>query len=221
VKLSLTYGHKKIGSCFLLASLVGCATLSSLFETGMVSFKPNTALNQSFHLNQLNGATVVLLPVRSIMGGGLGEEKVTKHLNQTLKAKFTQVKLITDEEASDLFTQMDLWDDYFNYLVKYYRDSVTDFDELRSLYGRLGGQYIMSVTADYTSFSPMYPRTFMLFIHVQIWDLVTGKLVWEGRGEGEDVIEAEAWEDEVVTKMIKRVCKRIVQEMGTSPKEAK
>jgi hypothetical protein len=182
-------------------------------ETGRVSFKPGTANQLDF--SQLQTATVALLPVRSTLGGGLGEERVTKHFYENLARRFTNLKFIGPDEASDLFTDLEIWEDYFEYLIKYQQSSVSaaDFDKLKGLYRQLGADYIININSD-PAFIPRYPGNFTVFIQVQIWDISNGKMVWEGFGQGEDVVLSAETLERVREKMIDWTCQRLVEEMG-------
>jgi hypothetical protein len=149
------------------------------------------------------------------MGGGLGEESVTKYFYENLVKRFNNIKFINDEEASDFFTEIDMWEDYFVCLEKYSQASVVkaNFNELKRLYQKLGTNLIINVNSDYSSIL-RYPHNFVIFIHAQIWDLSSGKLVWEGFGQGEEVVMSADDIERVRNKMANRVSKRMADEMG-------
>jgi hypothetical protein len=149
------------------------------------------------------------------MGGGLGEESVTRYFYENLAKRFNNIKFIKNEAVSDFFTDIDMWEDYFAYLEKYHQASVVDtnFNELRNLYKKLGANYVININSD-PGFIPRYPSHFSVYIQAQIWDLGSGKLVWEGFVQGQDVVSSAEDTERVKAKMVNWVSKRMANEMG-------
>jgi hypothetical protein len=205
--------------------LLGCSTFThigayfsdiELFEEEapvIVSFKPGLRNDSSrLDLSNQKAITVALLPVRSNMGGGLGEEFVTKSLYEKLSQRLNPIKIISSQEVSDLLVDLDLWEDYFEYLNRYHQDSIVDFDELQRLYNPLKVDYIINTNSDFTPI-PKYPTSFELYVQIQVWDLKNGKLLWEGFSNGNVVIRAQEETDRLKQKMADRVCRRLAEEM--------
>jgi hypothetical protein len=211
---------KRAGFILAVIFLTSCAYFAEIeiFEEQnpvRVLYKPGT-VNQSLQLdlNQPSPIKVALLPVRSNLGGGLGEDNVTKNFYKNLLKELQNITFISTEEASDMFVDKDLWEDYFAYLVKYTRHSITDFDEVKRLYTQLEANYIININSDY-SLIPRYPTNVTVSIQVQMWDVNSGKLVWEGFGQGDCVIPSEEYTDKLKDKMADLVCQRLVKEMKT------
>lgn len=206
---------------FLLICVVGCVEISlpEFFkepETGKVVFRlGGIAQSQKLDLDKIKAATIVLLPVRSAMGGGLGEEVVTKYFYKNLIKRYKNIKFIPNDEVSDFFTNLDMWDDYFTYLVKYHKSAVADtnFDELRGLYQKLEANYIININSDYIPI-PRYPSMFEVNVQAQIWDINSGKMVWEAFVLGRDMVVSEEEEAGIREKMVDWACRHIVGEMG-------
>jgi hypothetical protein len=201
--------------------LISCANQAILEyfkepETGKITFKAGH-IDQAapLNLNQLQDVTIGFLPVRSSMGGGLGEEMVTKYIYDNIAAMFLNIKFISSSQASDLFSDMDLWEDYFAYLDRYHQSSVakTNFDELKELYQKLGASYIININSDYTPINK-YPGVFETNIQIQIWDINSGKKVWEGFCLGQDIVYSADTFDAVKQKMVDWACNRIAEEMA-------
>ncbi len=185
-------------------------------ETGKVVFRAGEVNKTAgFNLSQLKAATIGILPVRSSLGGGLGEEVATKYFYDNLTNRFENIKFISNAAASDLFTEMDMWEDYFEYLDKYHQHAVAkgNFDELKGLYQKLGASYIININADYTLMNK-YPNAFETNIQTQIWDMNSGKKVWEGFGRGQDIVYSADDVDAVKQKMVDWVCRRIAEELA-------
>ncbi len=211
--------YKKLAVVGLLLLGAGCQVMDAeiikdYFQSGFVAFTPSEKYRRVSDLNRFTpGTAVVLLPVRSIMGGGLAEERVTKYFNRSMKKYFGKLRVITDEEADRIFDEQDLWDDYLEYLTGYQQSPIIDFEQLRYLYSRLKAKYIISVSADYFVSAMYFPNTLVLQVYVEVWDLNTGEKIWEGKAEGENVIGEEPWMDEVISGTVDLVCQRMVQEM--------
>ncbi len=212
---------KKASWLLAIICLVSCSNSAVLEffqepETAKVDFKVG-AVNKAaeFNLSRLRNVTIALLPVRSSVGGGLGEEVVTKYFYENIAKKFNNIKFISAAQASDLFTDVDLWEDYFAYLEKYHQAAVADknFDELRGLYQKLGAGYIININSDYPII-PKYPGVFETNIQVQIWDINSGKKIWEGFGRGRDMIFSADDVESVKQKLVDWVCRRMAEEMA-------
>ncbi len=216
----------------LLIRLMGCATISETegykklsAEFSKMEFFTEEDISQvsftygeinkktKFSLNSLENIKIALLPVRSIMGGGLGEETVTNIFYEELTKKFANIKFISNKEASDTFTDMDMWEEYFEYLYKYSLASVTDFDKLQKLYKKLGAAYIISINSDYAPI-PKYPNNLTVYIQVQIWNLSNTKIVWEAFAQGDDVVDNPQYLEDVRNKIVMKLSKRIADELG-------
>jgi len=178
-----------------------------------VDFRPGQVA-KPIHLDNLPGTTLALLPVKSTMGGGMGEEVVTEKFYQSLVNRFKQIRIISDKEASKSFTGRDLWDAYYEgLLTNYYQVKTVQVAKLVEIYRHLNPDYLIGITADYTFVKPTPPRSLTFFIYVQIWDAKDGRLVWEGQAQGEDVSQNTDWDSEVIENVVKSVCQEIVGHM--------
>ncbi len=178
-----------------------------------VDFRPGQVA-KPIRLDSLPGATLALLPVKSTMGGGMGEEVVTEKFYQSLVNRFKQIKIISDKEASKTFTSLDLWDNYYECLLAdYYQAKTVQVDKLAETYRCLKPDYLVGLTADSTFAKPTPPRSLTFFIYVQIWDARDGRLVWDGQAQGEDVSQNMDWDSEVIENVVKYVCQEIVGHM--------
>ncbi len=206
---------------FSIIYLTGCIEISlpeflKEPETGRVSFRLGEVDKASMlNLGKIKAATIALLPVRSSMGGGLGEEVVTKYFYENLADRYKNIKFISNEEVSDFFTDLDMWDDYFEYLTRYHQSAVADtnFDELKGLYQKLKADYIININSDYIPI-PRYPTMFEVNIQAQIWDIDSAKMIWEGLVQGRDMVISEEEEVRIKEKMVDWACKHIAGEMG-------
>jgi len=209
-----------LGLAILLAA---CETVQPAVNTEIISFFKEVPPKVIFRPGQVAkpirldsrpGAILALLPVKSTMGAGMGEEVVTEKFNQSLVNRFRQVKVISDKEASKIFTGLDLWDAYYECLLAdYYQAKTVQVAKLMEMYHHLKPDYLMGITADYTFAKPTPPRSLMFFVYVQIWDAGDGRLVWEGQAQGEDVSQNMDWDAEVIENVVKHVCQEIVGHM--------
>ncbi|MFQ5645866.1 MAG: hypothetical protein ACE5GM_02965 [bacterium] len=182
-----------------------------------VKFTPDAG-NVSFHMSQTENKTIAVLPVRSGMGGGGSEEVVTVYINSAFKKIVKGVTLITDKQADRLFTDMDLWDDYFAFIAPYTRKGITggeDLADIDRLYSAIKADYIITVTSDYRfhSIGGLYPRAFFLYINLQIWDIKNKQKVWGGICNGETKALAAQDENRVTHETADRAAQRVFYEL--------
>lgn len=211
--------------CYLLLILLsGCASIESfdayidsLFEpppqdTTKFTQQPN---NRFFNYRQLSRRNVVLLPVRGSMGGGGGDERVAPILIPIIKERLPEIYLITDDQADRYFTDNDIWDDYFSYISFYSAKGLVDIDTLVELYSQLSVATIFAITSDlfFTGVEGMYPRNFHTFISIQVFDVGTRQVVWDGMVEAQEVIESKEESDKIVKKSYQKIAQRLMTEL--------
>lgn len=182
-----------------------------------IDFSPRK-FNANFLASELPGKTIILLPVRSSIGGGTSDEIVTKSLNNFFKSSLNESKIITDNESDSYFTAQNRWDDYFAYIAKYSQTGIVkkeDLEEPLQLYESMEPDYIVDASSDpfRLSTAGFYPQVFNLYIDFQIWDLKTKQKVWGGMGNGETVVPSKDKETSIYQDLADRIAQRIFWEM--------
>jgi len=182
-----------------------------------IDFSPRK-FNTNFPASDLLGKTIILLPVRSSIGGGTSDEIVTKSLNNFFKSSLNESIIITDEESDSYFTAQNRWDDYFAYIAKYSRTGIIKkegLEEPMQLYAALEPDYIVDASSDpfRLSTAGFYPQVFNLYIDFQIWDLKTKQKVWGGTCNGETVVPSKNKEASIYQDLADRIAQRIFWEM--------
>jgi ankyrin repeat protein len=182
-----------------------------------IDFSPRK-FNANFLASDLLGKTIILLPVRSSLGGGTSDEIVTKSLNNFFKSSLNESKIITDDELDKYFTAKNRWDDYFAYIAKYSRTGIVkqeDLEEPMQLYAAMEPDFIVDASSDpfMLSTAGFYPQVFNLYIDFQIWDLKTKQKVWGGMCNGETVVPSKDKETSIYQDLADRIAQRIFWEM--------
>ncbi len=214
---------RKLAFYFLVVLLSGCASIES-FDTYLDSLieppQENTRFsgkptNRFFNYRQLSRQNVALLPVRGSMGGGGGDERVAPVLIPVIREKLPQIYLITDDQADSYFTNNDMWDDYFSYVAFYSAKGLVDFDTLIGLYSQLSATIVFAITSDlfFNAVEGMYPRNFNTFLSIQVFDMRTRQVIWDGMVELQEVIESKEETERVVRKSYQKVAERLLTEL--------
>ncbi len=211
----------KLAFYFFVLFLTGCASIErfdtyidSLFEPEMTRFSGKPA-NRLFNYRQLSHQNVALLPVRGSMGGGGGDERVAPVLIPIIKERLPEIYLITDDQADSYFTDNDIWDDYFSYVAFYSAKGLVDIDTLVGLYSQLSATIVFAITSDlfFTGVEGLYPRNFNTYLSIQVFDMRTRQVIWDGMVEVQDVIESKEETERIVRKNYQKIAQRLLTEL--------
>jgi hypothetical protein len=199
----------------LLIFLTGCAFINILIgEEENIAFKGKQT-NQFFNYRQLMHQNVAILPIRGSMGGGGGDDRLNAILVQTIKEKLPGIYLISDDSADKYFTENDMWDDYFSYVSLHAAKGLVEIDILIDLYSNMQVTTIFSITSDFrfSAVEGMFPRNFNTFVSLQILDLRSKQIIWDGLVDAQEVVESKEEEDETARKTFKKVADRVLAEV--------
>ncbi len=182
--------------------------------TSNLSFTGNQG-NWSFSYKKLIKQNIAILPVRSSMGGGADDDRLSPILVRTIKRKLTDINLFSDKMVDDFFTEKDMWDEYFAYINQYMSRGLVKIDEMEKLYAKLDITKVILITSDF-NFSGaeyIYPKEFNIFVSVQIYDIKKHKIIWDGMINANDFIKSKKDENKTIKRIYHEVAYKLLNEI--------
>lgn len=183
--------------------------------TSTITFTGNHN-NRKFNHQQLQKQNIALLPIRSSMGGGgTDDDHLSNILADTINKNLPQAHLLTDKMVDKYFTEHDMWDEYFSYIALFMARGLVKTEEMEKLYSKLEVSKTILITSDYhfSGITKLYPKEFNIFVSVQIFDLKTRKIIWDGIVNAHDFIQSKKVEDESLKMIYQAVADKLLTEI--------
>jgi hypothetical protein len=173
---------------FAVAPLVisGCAATS--YQAGEVTYK-----SDSFSVDDLESGGLAVLPAVTAEGVEGYRRPFGEALNDVVADVAGDSDHVTWQETMDLINAADLATPYNRAIATYRETSIIDLGFVQEMGNALGVRYLLFVQLDEPEFenkvkrgllSPGYRRKERIGVSAfaQVWDAVTGDVVWEGVG---------------------------------------
>jgi hypothetical protein len=194
-------------SWFAISFLFGCAP-------SMVTVTENVG-RSSIDLNKLSSAKIALLPFRSTLGYPIRNNTVMEHLSRQLNRNFPQINLIQPGQLGKMMSVSgrEVFSRYRTLLDKYFARGRLSQKDLAGL-GLDGIDYIIAISLNGGYQKQIYPKPYMFLMSMQIWDVNTGRIVWDLTQEGQVLIELEEENKTGRTALMRHLCDSVLAKLS-------
>jgi len=190
---------------FLIISLlnIGCGTVLSHIDSPVILHTEYEG-KHSFNLKNIKNTTVAFLPFRGTLGGYISNKTVRTRLCQQLIKNIPSINYIQSGQLIALIASQgpDIIGQYNNLMERYLVRGRLKPRDL-AIFSSAGIDYLACISLN--GIVEDNPRRFLFLLSLQIWEVDTGKMVWDITQEGQMYVAFNDDENEVKKEVMTKV----------------
>ena len=198
----------------IMGYLLGCAP-------GMFSLAPDMVSNttsqgrMSVDLAGLNKANIALMPLRSTFGTPTKNNTVKDQFSDQITRNFPNIKLVHSDKLNRWMFAKNRrgFREYRKLQEKYIARGMFSKDDL-AVFGSAKIDYVISISLNSSTQSAYYPKPYLFLMSMQIWDVNTGRIVWDITQEGQVIVELEDENKSSRMALMRHMCDSVLAKLS-------